>query len=84
MSPVHLTKMFRRVTGMTISQYRARLRVQAALERISGGDEDLSRIAASTGFADHSHMTRTIVAQFGHTPSALRNLLVVRTEVTSP
>ncbi len=78
-SPFHLTKMFRRVTGMTISQYRARLRVQAALARISGGDEDLSRIAASTGFADHSHMTRTIVAQVGHTPSALRNLLVVRT-----
>jgi AraC-like DNA-binding protein len=71
--------MFRRVTGMTISQDRARLRVQAALERISGGEEDLSRIAASTGFADHSHMTRTIVAQFGHTPSALRSQIVVRT-----
>ncbi len=78
-SPFHLTKVFRRVTGMTISQYRARLRVHAALERISGGDEDLSRIAASTGFADHSHMTRSIVAQVGHTPSALRSLLVVRT-----
>jgi AraC-like DNA-binding protein len=77
-SPFHLTKIFRRVTGMTISQYRARLRVHAALERISGGDGDLSRIAASSGFADHSHMTRTIVAHLGHTPSSLRDLLVVR------
>ena len=74
-SPFHLTKIFRRVTGTTISQYRARLRVDAVLERISAGDDDLSTIAASTGFADHSHMTRTVVAQLGHTPSELRRLL---------
>ena len=74
-SPFHLTKIFRRVTGTTISQYRARLRVHAVLERISAGDNDLSSIAASTGFADHSHMTRTVVAQLGHTPSEVRRLL---------
>ena len=74
-SPFHLTKIFRRVTGTTISQYRTRLLVHAVLERICDGDDDLSSIAASTGFADHSHMTRTLVSQLGHTPSALRELL---------
>jgi AraC-like DNA-binding protein len=74
-SPFHLTRIFRRVTGMTMSQYRSRLRVHAALERINCGETDLSTIAASIGFADHSHMTRTLVAQLGHTPSALRELL---------
>ena len=74
-SPFHLTKVFRRVTGETISQYRARLRVHQVLERVSGGEDNLSLIAATTGFADHSHMTRTVVAHIGRTPSALRRLL---------
>ena len=74
-SPFHLTRIFRRVTGVTMTQYRSRLRVHAALERIDCGESDLSTIAASIGFADHSHMTRTIVAQLGQTPTALRELL---------
>ena len=75
-SPFHLTRIFRRVTGVTMTQYRSRLRVHAALERIDCGESDLSTIAASIGFADHSHMTRTIVAQLGQTPTALRELLL--------
>lgn len=74
-SPFHLSKVFRRITGMTISQYRIRLRVHEVLDRISRGEDDLSVIAASAGFSDHSHMTRTVVAQLGHTPSGLRTLL---------
>jgi AraC-like DNA-binding protein len=74
-SPFYLSRIFRRVTGLTVSQYRTRLRVTEVLERITRGEDDLSAIAASTGFADHSHMTRTVVAQFGHTPSSLRTLL---------
>ena len=71
-SPFYLSRIFRRVTGETISQYRMRLRVAEVLERITDGEDDLSAIAASTGFADHSHMTRTVVAHVGQTPSALR------------
>lgn len=74
-SPFHLTKVFRRVTGETISQYRARLRVHRVLEQVSAGEANLSAVAAAAGFADHSHMTRTVVAHVGHTPSALRELL---------
>jgi AraC-like DNA-binding protein len=74
-SPFHLSKVFHRITGMTISQYRIRLRVHEALDRISRGEDDLSTIAVSAGFSDHSHMTRTVVAQLGHTPTVLRKLL---------
>ena len=60
---------------MTLSQYRLRLRVHHALDRIAGGVEDLASVATAAGFADHSHMTRTMVTQFGQAPSALRKLL---------
>jgi AraC-like DNA-binding protein len=74
-SPFHLSRVFREITEMTLSQYRMRLRVHHALDRIAEGDEDLASVAKAAGFADHSHMTRTVVAHFGQAPSALRKLL---------
>jgi AraC-like DNA-binding protein len=74
-SPFHLSRVFREITAMTLSQYRLRLRVHHALDRIAEGDEDLASVARAAGFADHSHMTRTVVAYFGQAPSALRKLL---------
>ena len=49
-----------------------RLRVRAALERLSGGERDLARLAAELGFADQSHLCRVVRAETGGTPSALR------------
>jgi len=45
------------------------------LDRLSEGEDDLSALASAVGFADHSHMTRTVVAQLGEAPSALRRRL---------
>jgi AraC-like DNA-binding protein len=74
-SPFHLSRVFGEITGMTIPQYRRQLRVHEAVVHIAAGATDLAAIAATVGFADHSHMTRSIVAQFGTTPSRLRELL---------
>lgn len=75
-SPHHLSRVFHAVTGVTISRYRRRLRVRAALERLSAGDRDLARLAAERGFADQSHLCRLVRAETGRTPSALRRALV--------
>jgi AraC-like DNA-binding protein len=74
-SPYHLSRVFREVTGTTISQYRTRLRLQAVLERLDEGDDDLATVAAATGFADHGHMTRTVTGLLGVAPSVLRSRL---------
>ena len=71
-SPYHLSRVFREVTGTTISQYRTHLRVHAVLDRLDKGDHDLSAVAAETGFADHGHMTRTVTGLLGAAPSVLR------------
>ncbi len=74
-SPHHLSRVFREVTGHTISRHRMRLRVRDALERIAGGERELARVAAEVGFADQSHMCRVVGDETGMTPSALRRML---------
>jgi AraC-like DNA-binding protein len=74
-SPHHLSRLFRAVTGHTISAHRMRLRARAALERLAGGERNLARLAADLGFADQSHLCRVVRAETGATPSALREAL---------
>ncbi len=74
-SPSHLSRTFRRETGMSVTRYRNRIRVGRALDRLEQGERDLSGLAADLGFADHAHLTRTIRAETGHPPAVLRGLL---------
>lgn len=82
-SPFHLSRVFREITGMTIPQYRNRLRVHEALRMLDDGHTDLAAVAAASGFADHSHMTRSMVGHFGAPPSRLRKLLDAGGDVIS-
>jgi AraC-like DNA-binding protein len=74
-SPHHLSRVFRAITGRSISRHRMRLRARAALERLAGGEQDLARLAADVGFADQSHLCRVIRQETGSSPSALRRNL---------
>jgi AraC-like DNA-binding protein len=74
-SPHHLSRVFRAGTGHTIAAHRKRLRARAALERLANGERDLARLAADTGFADQSHLSRVLRDETGRTPSALRAVL---------
>ena len=74
-SPFHLSRMFRSEVGITLSAYRTNLLVHDVLLRLDGGERDLHRLAADAGFADHSHLTRTVRRTLGVTPSALRSEL---------
>ncbi len=74
-SPHHLSRVFRDVTGVTISAYRTQLRVRAAVHQISEGARDLHSVALDTGFYDHAHMANALRRHIGKTPSAIRRLL---------
>jgi AraC-like DNA-binding protein len=52
-----------------------RLRARTALERLAGGERNLARLAADTGFADQSHLCRVLTQETGRTPTALRRAL---------
>jgi AraC-like DNA-binding protein len=75
-SPHHLSRVFCAVTGNTISRHRMRVRARNAFERLAGGERNLARLACEIGFADQSHLCRVVRQETGHTPSALRRLLV--------
>lgn len=73
LSPYHLLRWFKAVTGTTPIAYRARLRVLAAVEAIlRDRDAPLNELAAELGFASHSHLSHAVRRETGRSPSALR------------
>ena len=74
-SPFHLSRVFRAQTGHTLARHRIRARVRHAMERLAGGEQDLARLAADCGFADQSHLSRSIRLELPLTPAALRAAL---------
>jgi AraC family transcriptional regulator len=71
-SVYHLCRIFRRSTGMTLHQYRQKLRVRWSLEEVTASNRPLVDIALDTGFSSHSHFTNSFHREFGYTPSQLR------------
>lgn len=74
-SPFRLSRAFSRHLGVSLTRYRNRVRVERALDRLEAGAADLAALAADLGFADQAHLCRTMRAQLGHPPSAVRRLL---------
>ncbi|WP_052684569.1 helix-turn-helix transcriptional regulator [Lentzea aerocolonigenes] len=74
-SPYRLSRAFPREMGVSLTRYRNRVRVAAALDRLEDGETSLASLAADLGFADQAHLSRTVREHLGHTPTALKKLL---------
>lgn len=70
--PVHVTRVFRRHMGMTLSAYLKRLRLLDATRALLETGEPLAALAGGYGFADQSHLTRELHHRTGWTPHRLR------------
>jgi AraC family transcriptional regulator len=71
-STFHLARIFRRETGLAIHQYRNRLRLRAALQRLVEQETDLTALALRLGFGSHSHFSDAFRRAFGVAPSECR------------
>lgn len=69
LSPWHLSRIFRRLTGVSIWQHVMNLRLRSAIDRIAMGESDLGRLALALGFSSHSHFTASFRRAFGVPPS---------------
>lgn len=69
----YLISLFRSATGMPPHQFQIALRVDNA-RRLLPTVTPLSTIAASSGFADQSHLSRHFKRQYGFTPGAFRRM----------
>jgi AraC-like DNA-binding protein len=74
-SPHHLSRIFRAVTGETLTEYRNRMRIRAVLGDLQDGGDCLRTLAARYGFADQSHLTRVVRHHLGRPPSTLKRML---------
>lgn len=73
--PSHLSEVFRRVFGLTISRYVERLRLEHAVRELATTQDPVGRIAVRSGFYDHAHLTRAFRRATGTTPSAFRRAI---------
>jgi len=73
-SPQHLCRTFRRMTGVAVHRYLNTLRLRAAVLELLEPHADLSRIACRAGFSSHSHFTAAYRREFGTTPSLTRRM----------
>lgn len=79
-SPYHLARQFRRHAGTSLHVHRTRLRMVAALYRMSEGERDLAGLAADLGYSSHSHFSAVFTATYGRSPAQLRRNLVAPTQ----
>jgi AraC family transcriptional regulator len=79
-SPFHLARLFSTHTGIGLHGYRNRLRMASALDRMSRGEDDLSRLALDLGFSSHSHFSQAFHRAFGATPRQMRRNLIAQDE----
>lgn len=72
LSAYHVCRLFRRVTGINLHQYRRCLRIREALTDVLESGRSLTEIALDVGFSSHSHFTDIFRREFHATPSSVR------------
>lgn len=70
--PAHLARAFHRRFGAPVLAYVRATRVRAARAMLRDSDRALTDVAALTGFADQSHLTRVFKRVTGLTPARYR------------
>ncbi len=71
----HVSRVFSQVTGMTLSQFRNRVRLAIAFDRLADGYESFALLSADLGFVDQSHLSRVVRTYTGERLSELRQRL---------
>jgi transcriptional regulator GlxA family with amidase domain len=69
MSPRTMTRIFRASTGLSIGEYRQKVRLEAARIMLNDPDVTLQTVAERIGFSSPRHFRRTWKQAFGMTPS---------------
>src|SRR5262249_46779762 len=73
-SPYHLVRVFTRVVGLSPHQYLVQTRIRQATKLLASG-LPCSFVAATTGFADQSHLTTQFRRYLGITPASYQRCI---------
>lgn len=72
LSPYHFSRLFKRATGLSPSQYFIRLRISRARQLLLSTDRSIIDIGLEVGYASPSHFSQVFRRATGHSPSAFR------------
>lgn len=74
----HLSRMFRKETGLTVSDYIRKQKMDTARQLLHYSDYTLAEIASYLSFSSQSHFTQTFVKYEGMTPKQYRDMYNLR------
>lgn len=69
----HLSRLFKKEVGETITAYITRLRTEKAAELLKGSDLAIADIAMYVGYSDSNYFVKVFKKRYGMTPSAYRS-----------
>lgn len=72
LSTSHFRHLFKQRTGQPFQKYLMSLRLEKARERLMTGNESVTAVAKSVGFASLSHFSRRFTERFGVSPADLQ------------
>ncbi|MBW7455306.1 response regulator [Paenibacillus sepulcri] len=73
LNPDYLTRIFKKETGMTISDFVVRERMELAKELLRKTNKHINSIASSIGYSNFSHFSRIFKKSTGLTPQEYRH-----------
>lgn len=77
LSPTHLRRLFRRETGVSLSQYGRKLRMTEACRLLQETFLSVKQVAARAGAGDVSHFVRSFEKTYGMSPARYRRHVAV-------
>lgn len=72
MNPAYLSRLFRRETGFSLTDYLVRLRITKAKAELEKTNNRVSDVALNVGYANFSHFSKLFKKMTGLTPQEYR------------
>ncbi len=71
-SPAYLSSQFKKHTGLTVTQYISKLRMEEAGRLLRQPQQSIAQVAEALGFADAFYFSKSFKKHYGMPPSAYR------------